>query len=287
MLGFSRFAVRRGRLKATYTGDLAQFMLQIDAVPTGVTLKDAEATLDPRHEAETIPLTLGQMKWPFGYEAPCSPPASASFPSAAPSSALPPRRAKPRARSTAPGLASCAGLAGVFDYDGSINHPGSTGCGQRQGEGRHRPCRVPLRWISGAISAPVRPHHGQEPHRGLPPRPMSAAASARTCRCTWTSCSSATRPPRAKYIHGQDVREPNGVELLDPPRGQRLVPALLVQNIGLDECRSSPRPPHLRPGPPASRTAVAAPGTDSPRRPPTPSAGTLGATRHPLLRRET
>lgn len=67
--GFNRFTVRRGRLKATYTGDLTQYVLQIDAVPTGVSLKDAEATLFIPGTRQTMALTIGQMKWPFGYEA--------------------------------------------------------------------------------------------------------------------------------------------------------------------------------------------------------------------------
>jgi phosphate-selective porin len=67
--GFNRFSVRRGRLKATYTGDLVQYVLQIDAVPTGVTLKDAEATLFIPGTKQKLMLTAGQMKWPFGYEA--------------------------------------------------------------------------------------------------------------------------------------------------------------------------------------------------------------------------
>lgn len=70
--GFSRFGVRRGRLKATYTTDVAQFMLQIDAVPAGVTLKDAEATLFVPGTRQQLSLTMGQMKWPFGYEGPQS-----------------------------------------------------------------------------------------------------------------------------------------------------------------------------------------------------------------------
>ncbi|MBU8899126.1 porin [Corallococcus sp. H22C18031201] len=70
--GFSRFTVRRGRLKATYTTDLAQAMLQIDATPSGVVLKDAEATLFIPGTKQTWSLTAGQTKWPFGYEAPQS-----------------------------------------------------------------------------------------------------------------------------------------------------------------------------------------------------------------------
>ncbi|NTX53783.1 porin [Myxococcus sp. CA039A] len=69
--GFSRFAVRRGRIKTTYTTDWAQMMLQIDAVPTApfVTVRDAEATLFIPGTHQQAGLTLGQMKWPFGYEA--------------------------------------------------------------------------------------------------------------------------------------------------------------------------------------------------------------------------
>ena len=70
--GFSRFTIRRSRLKATYTGDIAQFMLQIDASPTGVALRDAESTLFIPGTKQQLSLTLGQMKWPFGYEGPQS-----------------------------------------------------------------------------------------------------------------------------------------------------------------------------------------------------------------------
>ncbi|WP_426730502.1 porin [Myxococcus faecalis] len=68
--GFSRFTVRRGRLKTTYTTDWSQLMLQFDGVPTtGVTVRDAEATLYIPGTHQQLGLTLGQMKWPFGYEA--------------------------------------------------------------------------------------------------------------------------------------------------------------------------------------------------------------------------
>src|SRR6185436_18727522 len=43
--GTNRFRVRRGRLKTLYQGTMSEFMLQIDATPDGVTLKDAEASL--------------------------------------------------------------------------------------------------------------------------------------------------------------------------------------------------------------------------------------------------
>ncbi len=63
------FSVRRGRVKVAYAGKVSQFVLQIDAVPSGVTLKDAEATLiEPFTGKKYFSFTLGQTKWPFGYE---------------------------------------------------------------------------------------------------------------------------------------------------------------------------------------------------------------------------
>ncbi len=62
------FSVRRGRLKGTYKTDWAQLVLQVDATPRGVTLKDAEATLFEPWTPLKLFLTVGQMKWPFGYE---------------------------------------------------------------------------------------------------------------------------------------------------------------------------------------------------------------------------
>lgn len=67
--GYSRFFIRRSRLKATYTDDIGQVMLQIDATTSAVSLRDAEATLFVPGTRQKAALTLGQMKWPFGYEA--------------------------------------------------------------------------------------------------------------------------------------------------------------------------------------------------------------------------
>jgi hypothetical protein len=66
------FTVRRGRLKAVYTGAWSQFLLQIDAVPSGVKLKDAEAWLFEPWTGHRLALVAGQTKWPFGYEVPQS-----------------------------------------------------------------------------------------------------------------------------------------------------------------------------------------------------------------------
>ena len=65
---FNRFEVRRGRLKATYSGDHAEYMLQIDATGDGVILKDAEATFVDTWTPFGIRVTMGQFKVPFGYE---------------------------------------------------------------------------------------------------------------------------------------------------------------------------------------------------------------------------
>lgn len=62
------FSVRRGRLKATYTADIAQLVLQIDATPRGVSLKDAEVHLISPWKGPKLDLVVGQTKWPFGYE---------------------------------------------------------------------------------------------------------------------------------------------------------------------------------------------------------------------------
>jgi hypothetical protein len=63
-----RFLVRRGRLKATYAGRNAEYVLQIDATGDGVTLKDAEATFVDTWTPFDLRLTVGQFKIPFGYE---------------------------------------------------------------------------------------------------------------------------------------------------------------------------------------------------------------------------
>lgn len=64
----TQFLVRRGRLKVAYDGTNAEYMLQIDAVASGVTLKDAEATFVDTWTPFGLRLTVGQFKWPFGYE---------------------------------------------------------------------------------------------------------------------------------------------------------------------------------------------------------------------------
>jgi hypothetical protein len=62
------FTVRRARLKGTYTSSWSSLVLQIDASPKGVALRDAEAHLIEPWTGHHLEFVLGQMKLPFGYE---------------------------------------------------------------------------------------------------------------------------------------------------------------------------------------------------------------------------
>lgn len=62
------FGVRRSRLKATYESSWSRLVLQFDATPSAVTLKDAEAHLIEPWTKKKLTLVIGQTKWPFGYE---------------------------------------------------------------------------------------------------------------------------------------------------------------------------------------------------------------------------
>jgi hypothetical protein len=62
------FGVRRGRFKAIYIGDWSSFVLQTDATPKGIFLKDAEVHLIEPWTKLKLELVAGQQKWPFGYE---------------------------------------------------------------------------------------------------------------------------------------------------------------------------------------------------------------------------
>jgi hypothetical protein len=61
------FQVRRGRLKVTYDNSLTQFVVQLDAIQTGVTLKDAYITLTEPW-LRSFGLQMGVFDRPFGYE---------------------------------------------------------------------------------------------------------------------------------------------------------------------------------------------------------------------------
>jgi hypothetical protein len=59
------FFIRRGRIKATYDADLAQYVLQLDATPSGVGVKEAFATLKL---PAGLAVDAGLQLFPFGYE---------------------------------------------------------------------------------------------------------------------------------------------------------------------------------------------------------------------------
>ncbi len=62
-----RFMVRRGRLKTSYETPTSKYVLQLDAVPTGVSIKDAYLTvMEPW--LNTFSYTMGVFDRPFGYE---------------------------------------------------------------------------------------------------------------------------------------------------------------------------------------------------------------------------
>jgi len=69
----NQFLIRRGRLKATYTGTpWSEVVLQIDATGRGVVLRDAEVSLLEPLTPFGFKFTLGQTKLPFGFEIPQS-----------------------------------------------------------------------------------------------------------------------------------------------------------------------------------------------------------------------
>lgn len=61
------FTVRRGRLKVTYDNVLTQYVLQIDAIQTGFTLKDAYVMITEPW-TKSFGLQMGVFDRPFGYE---------------------------------------------------------------------------------------------------------------------------------------------------------------------------------------------------------------------------
>ncbi|MBI5726751.1 MAG: hypothetical protein HY965_02790, partial [Ignavibacteriales bacterium] len=63
----NRFQVRRGRVKFLYDNDLTQYVVQLDAIPTGVTIKDAYIT-SREPWLRMFALTAGVFDRPFGFE---------------------------------------------------------------------------------------------------------------------------------------------------------------------------------------------------------------------------
>ncbi|MDB5048493.1 MAG: hypothetical protein JWO30_1564 [Fibrobacteres bacterium] len=66
-----RFQLRRVRLKTTYDAGTSQYIMELEARPSGVALKDAEVILKEPW-LNTFSLDLGLMDRPFGFEIPYS-----------------------------------------------------------------------------------------------------------------------------------------------------------------------------------------------------------------------
>lgn len=63
----SQFQIRRGRIRVAYDNVLTQFVLQMDFLPTGVTLKDAFFSLTEPW-LQSFGIQMGAFNRPFGYE---------------------------------------------------------------------------------------------------------------------------------------------------------------------------------------------------------------------------
>jgi hypothetical protein len=59
------FFIRRGRFKAVYDADWSQFVMQLDAIPTGISLKEGYAAIKL---PQGFGLDVGLQLFPFGYE---------------------------------------------------------------------------------------------------------------------------------------------------------------------------------------------------------------------------
>ncbi|HSN15169.1 MAG TPA: porin [Anaeromyxobacteraceae bacterium] len=59
------FYIRRGRFKTTYTGDVAQAVLQMDVVPSGVSIKEGYVSVNL---PAGLAVDTGLQLFPFGYE---------------------------------------------------------------------------------------------------------------------------------------------------------------------------------------------------------------------------
>jgi hypothetical protein len=270
--GLSRFTIRRSRLKATYTADLAQFMLQIDASPTAVALRDAEATLFIPGTKQNMALTLGQVKWPFGYESVQSS-SEREFPerTRVVRAFLPDERDRGVRFSAKYGALRLSG--GLFDGNG-ISFPGSVGVDNDKEKDFIGRAGFDLKWISGGISgwyglslgrrstdafrhAYERSRIGADVQVYLDFLPFGATAL------------------KGEYIQGKTYIGGSGdrrTELLDRPASGWY--ALLVQNLGVSNALAI-RYDYFDP---ANGTPAAAAGPGSSLPADTNATGTLGAT---------
>jgi hypothetical protein len=266
--GHSRFTVRRSRLKATYTGDIAQFMLQLDASPSGVALRDAEATLFIPGTKQTMSLTLGQVKWPFGFESVQSS-SEREFPerTRVVRAFLPDERDRGVRYSAKYGPLRLN--AGVFDGNG-INFPGFVGVDNDKEKDVIGRAGFDLKWISGGVSG----WYGHTLGRGATDAFRRAYERSRVgadLQLYLDVLPFGATALKGEYIKGKTYLS-NGAEQLGRPASGWY--ALLVQNLGLNNALAI-RYDYFDPanGTPA---AAAAPGSDRPAN--TNPTATLGAT---------
>lgn len=266
--GYSRFTVRRARLKTTYTADIAQFMLQIDASPSGVALRDAEATLFIPGTKQNQSLTLGQMKWPFGYESVQSS-SEREFPerTRVVRAFLPDERDRGVRYSGKYGPLRLS--AGVFDGNG-INFPGSIGSDNDKEKDVIGRAGFDLKWISGGVSGWYGHTMGRGPGEAYRHAHERSRLGADVQVYTDFLPFGATSV-KGEYIHGKTYVS-NGSELLDRVASGWY--ALLVQNIGLTNALAI-RYDYFDP---AHGVAAAAAATGSALPAGTNAVGTIGAT---------
>jgi hypothetical protein len=227
--GFSRFTVRRARLKATYGGDLGQLVLQIDASPTGVALRDAEATLFIPGTEKNMSLTLGQMKVPFSYEVLQSS-TDREFPerSRAVASLIAGERDRGLRFSGKFGVVRV--LAGFFDGNG-VGNSGFVGVDNDKEKDLIGRLSFDLKWLTGGVSG----WYGTTLGKRTGANPDATRKAYKRTRIGADAQLSLDLVPvgatavKAEYIAGKTYQR-NNVEQFDLPASGWW--AMVVQNLG-------------------------------------------------------
>jgi hypothetical protein len=237
-------------------------------VPTGVTLKDAEATLFIPGTRQHQSLTIGQMKWPFGYEVPQSS-SDREFPerTRVVRAFLPGERDRGVKYS---GSYSIFRLGvGLFDGTGT-SYPGFTGVDNDKEKDFVGRAGFDLKWLSGGISG----WYGHTLVKGASDAFRTAHERSRLGADLQVYLD--VLPFGATALKGEYIRGKTYVsgttELVDRPASGWY--ALLVQNLGLQNAVAI-RYDYFDPAN-GIPDGVAAPGSDRPAG--TNGIGTLGAT---------
>jgi hypothetical protein len=233
-----------------------------------VTLKDAEATLFIPGTKQNMSLTLGQMKWPFGYEA-----VQSSSEREFPERTRVVRAFQPDERDRGVRYSARYGplrlSAGVFDGNG-INAPGSVGVDNDKEKDVIGRAGFDLKWISGGISGWYGHTLGKGPSDAFRHAYERSRVGA-DLQIYLDFLPFGATALKGEYIRGKTFLL-NGAEQLGRPASGWY--ALLVQNLGLSNAVAI-RYDYFDPanGTPAGASA---PGSDRPAS--TNATGTLGAT---------